>query len=63
MVEYKTWKNKTILVITDDQKKYKRISFGFAKATLILQNLEAIKEFVSQEIMKATIIKGSQCPR
>jgi hypothetical protein len=48
MIERTLFKDKPILVITDDEKKYRRISIGTFKAKLILKNLEEIKKFVDE---------------
>lgn len=46
MIEIKEFKGHKILVITDDVKKYKRLSIGIFKANLILNNIEVIRTFV-----------------
>jgi len=48
MTEVTVFKNKPILVITDEKRKYRRLSVGVFKANLILKNIEAIKKFVEE---------------
>lgn len=48
MVEKILYKNKPILVITDDSKTYRRISFGINKAKLILSAIAQIQEFIKE---------------
>ena len=48
MIVETIFKDKPIIVITDDERKHKRISFGINKARLILNNIEAIKSFVER---------------
>ena len=46
MIELATYKDKPILVLRDDDKNYRKISFGLFKAKLIIKNIEAIKKFL-----------------
>lgn len=55
MIELLTWRKKKILHLTDDADKRIHISFGLKKARLLLQNIEAIREFAgSQESEPST---------
>ena len=46
MIEIITFHNQPILKITSDTEKYTKIQFGLKKANLIVQEIEAIKDFI-----------------
>jgi len=46
MIKTIDFKDKKILVITDDIKQHVKIQFGIRRAKLILANIEAIADFV-----------------
>ena len=45
IIEYR---GQPILKITSDEVKYLKIQFGLKKAKLILENIEAIKDFTEK---------------
>ena len=46
MIEIITFHNQPILKITSGTEKYTKIQFGLKKAKLIIDNIEAIKDFI-----------------
>ena len=49
MIKYQIYKDKPIMLISDDVKVHRRISFGVNKAKLIISSIKEIEEFVKRE--------------
>lgn len=52
MVERSEFKGKPVLIIKRDENDQYPFSFGLNKARLILENLDAIREFVEEAQVK-----------
>ena len=49
MIEFTTYKDKPILILRDNEKTYRKLSFGYNKAKLIIEHMEAIEKFVREQ--------------
>lgn len=55
MIELLEYKKKKILSITQDDNNKVHIQFGIKKAKLIMDNIEAIKEFIRNEESQGSV--------
>ncbi len=52
MIECSTYKDKPVMTIKDNDKQFKRITFGLTKAKLILGAVKGIEQFIKDNEVK-----------